>query len=151
MSSDCVYCVVLSFTNHYGTACIPMVKCWRKVKTVLPYSHTMRCDFHYETYIGISPYRTPAVVWAAVYGCFQLMSCVTWSCEKIQTVFIFHTLFIRRVLYFPISHSNEHRLHILYVCRLYDLTDVRKAEVFTCICYRYNFQVYQWYWAGALG
>ena len=29
-----------------------------------------------------------------------------------------HTLFIERVLYFPISHSNEHRLHIL----LYDMT-----------------------------
>ena len=24
-----------------------------------------------------------------------------------------HTLFIQRVLYSPISHSNEHRLHIL--------------------------------------
>ena len=53
------------------------------------------------------------------------------SCEKIQTMFIFvrygkiqhmskeqgvrlkaHTLFLGRVLYFPIPHSNEHRLHI---------------------------------------
>ena len=53
------------------------------------------------------------------------------SCEKIQTVFIFvrygetphmskkksvrlkaHTSFLGRVLYFPIPHSNEHRLHI---------------------------------------
>ena len=51
------------------------------------------------------------------------------SCEKIQTVFIFvrygeiqhmskeqgvrlkaHTLFLGRVLYFPIPHSNEHRI-----------------------------------------
>ena len=24
-----------------------------------------------------------------------------------------HTLFIERVLYFPISHSNKHRLHIV--------------------------------------
>ena len=26
------------------------------------YSHTLRSDFHCETYIGISPYRTLAVV-----------------------------------------------------------------------------------------
>ena len=26
-----------------------------------------------------------------------------------------HTLFIERVLYFSISHSNEHRLHTLYL------------------------------------
>ena len=25
-------------------------------------SHTLRSDFHYETYIGISPYRTPAMI-----------------------------------------------------------------------------------------
>ena len=55
-------------------------------------------------------------------------SCVTWSCEKIKTVFIFRaiwentalvqwmsrepTLFIGRVLYLPISHWNAHRLDI---------------------------------------
>ena len=28
-----------------------------------------------------------------------------------------HTLFVERVLYFPISHSNEHRLHInRFIC-----------------------------------
>ena len=27
-----------------------------------------------------------------------------------------HTSFVERVLYFPISHTNEHRLHISYSC-----------------------------------
>ena len=29
---------------------------------VCAYSHTLHSNFHYETYIGISPYRTLAVV-----------------------------------------------------------------------------------------
>ena len=28
-----------------------------------------------------------------------------------------HTLFIARVLYFPISHSNEHRLEVRATCQ----------------------------------
>ena len=48
---------------------------------ILRDSHTPGSGFHYETYIGISPYRTLDVV--------ELRKYVTWSCEKIQTLFLF--------------------------------------------------------------
>ena len=83
----------------------------------------------YEAYIGISPYHTVAVDSAQC----MVVLCHVWlgrvrkykHCSffvrylKIQHMFTeqgvrlkAHTLFIERVLYFPISHSNEHRLHI---------------------------------------
>ena len=37
-------------------------------------SHTLRNDFYYETYIGIRPYRTLAVV---ELQCMAVISCVT--------------------------------------------------------------------------
>ena len=74
--------------------------------------------------IVISPNHTIVVVWT------KIMSCLTCWSQKIQILFIFramwemtahvlwyvrleaHTLFIERMLYFPISHLNEYRLHI---------------------------------------
>ena len=54
-----------------------------------PLSHTLRSDFHYETYIGISPYRTLAVV---ELQSMEIMEVMTWSCEKMQTLFIFRAI-----------------------------------------------------------
>ena len=45
-------------------------------------SHTLCSDFHYETYIGINPYRTLAVV---KLQSMEVMEVMTWSCEKMQT------------------------------------------------------------------
>ena len=55
-------------------------------------SHTLWFGLHYETYIGISPYRTLAVDWAQCMVGYVIMSCVSWSCQKIQTVFIFRAI-----------------------------------------------------------
>ena len=74
----------------------------------------------------ISPYHTVVELQSMTVILF-----VTWSHEKIQTLFILlrygkiqhtssefsvplkaHTLLNRQVLYFPISHPNELRLHI---------------------------------------
>ena len=35
--------------------------------------HTLCSDFQYETYIGISPYRTLSVVWTAIYGSYLML------------------------------------------------------------------------------
>ena len=91
------------------------------------------CGFHYETYIGISPYRTLAVDWAqcmVVYVMCELIVCentnvVHFLCDMWKYMFneqgvclMAHTLFIERVLYFPVSPWSEHRLHIFqdYPC-----------------------------------
>ena len=52
----------------------------------------MRSDFHYETYIGISPYRTLACLAVVELQSMAVISQVTWSCEKIQTLFIFRAI-----------------------------------------------------------
>ena len=96
---------------------------------LLIYSHTLCIGFHYETYIGISPYRTLVSRSSCRLSTMYGWICVSWSCEKIQTVFIFraicentaHVKWIRcspkgsHLIHwtsaFPISHSNEHRLH----------------------------------------
>ena len=59
------------------------------MRHLLTCSHTLRINFHYETYIGISPYRTPAVV---ELQSIALMSNVTSACEKIQTSFTFRAI-----------------------------------------------------------
>ena len=55
---------------------------------ISPY-RTLRSDFQCEAYIGISPYRTLAVV---ELQSTAVMLFVTWSCEKIQTLFIFRAI-----------------------------------------------------------
>ena len=55
--------------------------------------------FHYETYIGISPYYTFA--WTAMYGSYVICDLIVW--ENTNTVkYSTH----KRVLHFPISHSK---------------------------------------------
>ena len=50
---------------------------------------TLCCGFHCEAYIGISPYPTLVGDWAhLMYGSM----CHVWSCEKIQTLFIFRAI-----------------------------------------------------------
>ena len=56
----------------------------------LIHSLILCCGVHYETYIGISPYRTLAVDLSTMYG--SIITCVTWSHEKIQTLFIFRAI-----------------------------------------------------------
>ena len=94
----------ISFLHHDTVVFILILALWHR-------------DFHYERYIGISPYRTLAVV---ELQSMAFMSYVTWSCEKIQTLFIWvrygkiqhmsnkqgvrlkaRTLFIGWELYFP--------------------------------------------------
>ena len=43
------------------------------------YSHTLGSDFHYETYVGISPYRTLAVLWIALYGSYVMCDLIVWE------------------------------------------------------------------------
>ena len=68
--------------------------------------------------------------WAAIYGSYDL---IVWENKNVTSSFFVrygkiqhmsnnqgvrlkaHTLIIVRVLYFPISHSNEHRLHIVII------------------------------------
>ena len=101
---------------------------WRINKKHLN-SHTVCCGFPQETYIGISPYRTLAVALTAIYGSYVMCDMIVWentnvihiscnmgkysTCPMKGVRLKAHTLFIGRVLYFPISHSNEHRLHII--------------------------------------
>ena len=96
----------------------------------------MCCGFHYETYIGISPYRILPLDWAQCMADPSLVYVWLDRVRKYKRCSFFvryvilqhmfnewgvrlkaHTLFIERVLYLPISHSNEHRLHILYHIR----------------------------------
>ena len=51
-----------------------------------------------------------------------------------------HTLFIRRVLYIPISHSIEHRLHIFHGCDSVSCCDHPTKQSFLMLAYRL------WHW-----
>ena len=42
-------------------------------------SHTLYSDFHYETYIGISPYRILAVVSIAMCGRYVMCDLIEWK------------------------------------------------------------------------
>ena len=65
-----IYDTLLLWRNYKTSQCREGTRCWYHVKKMIPNSHTLHSDFHYETYIGISPYRTLAVglVWTAIYG-----------------------------------------------------------------------------------
>ena len=75
------------------------------------YSPTLCSGFHYETYIGISPHRTLAVAWTAIYGSYVIYG--TWSCEKIQTLFIFRAIWenTAHVQWIRCSRKGSHRIH----------------------------------------
>ena len=42
-------------------------------------SHNLCSGFHYETYIGISLYRTLAVVWIEMYGSYVMCDLIVWE------------------------------------------------------------------------
>ena len=78
-------------------------------------SHTLCCGFQYETYIGISPYRTLGR-FSTMYG--RIMSCVimsrvSWSCEKIETFFIFRAICdnTAHVQWIRCSPKGSHLIH----------------------------------------
>ena len=64
---------------------------WMPLYTLwMSLSHTLCCGFHYETYIGISPYHTLAVVCTGMYGSYVMCDLIVWentnvvnfSCDK---------------------------------------------------------------------
>ena len=70
------------------------------------------------------------IKWTVIYGSYVICDGIVWentnvvhfSCDmgrySTRPMNKAHTLFIGRVLYFPISHSNEHRFHIVRNNRL---------------------------------
>ena len=60
-----------------------------KIHSELKYSHTLHSNLHCETYIGISQYRSLAVV---ELQSMEVMLYMTWSCEKIQMLFLFRAI-----------------------------------------------------------
>ena len=108
-------------SNHAASAWGWELLVWQLFNTPLYiyHSHTRCSCFHYETYIGISPYRTLAVYSVQCMVVYVMYNLIVW--ENTNVVHFSSDMLkystcsmnkVERVLYFPISHTNEHRLHI---------------------------------------